>query len=54
MKEKPIKENLKSRTNVKKLQQEEDKDISYQENPATTKEFWKNAEVYMPQHKVVT
>ena len=29
-----------------------DKSKNYEDNPATTKEFWKDAEVFMPQHKV--
>jgi uncharacterized protein (DUF4415 family) len=41
-----------SKTNLAKLRQKSDKNISYKDNPATTKEFWKDAKVFMPQHKI--
>ena len=52
MSAKSIKKNSHSRTNMTKLRQKEDKNISYKNSPATTKEFWKDAEIFMPQHKV--
>ena len=52
MNAKSTKKNLVSRTNITKLRQKNDKNINYEDSPATTKEFWKNAEVFMPQHKV--
>ncbi len=42
----------KSRTNLAKLRRKSDKSINYEDSPATTKEFWKDAEVFMPQQKV--
>jgi uncharacterized protein (DUF4415 family) len=41
-----------SRTNIKKLHQKSDRDINYDDSPATTKDFWSDAEVFMPQHKI--
>lgn len=52
MNAKSIKKNLRSRTNLAKLHRKDDKDINYKDSPAMTKEFWKDAEVFMPQHKV--
>jgi hypothetical protein len=49
---KSIKKNSKSKTNLIKLHKKPDKDISYKDSPATTDEFWKDAKVLMPQHKV--
>lgn len=46
------KKSYKSRTNLVKLHKKSDKDINYADSPATTKDFWKDAEVFMPQHKV--
>jgi uncharacterized protein (DUF4415 family) len=37
---------------MSKLRRKDDKSINYADSPATTKEFWKNAGVFMPQHKV--
>ncbi len=42
----------KSRTNLAKLRRMADKDINYKDSPATTKEFWEDAQVFMPQHKI--
>ena len=52
MNAKSIKKNLRSRTDIAKLRQKNDKNINYEDSPATTKEFWKDAKVHMPQHKV--
>lgn len=52
MNAKSIKKNSRSRTNIAKLHRTSDKSINYEDNSATTKEFWKDAEVFMPQHKV--
>jgi uncharacterized protein (DUF4415 family) len=52
MNAKSIKKNSRSRTNIAKLRRKDDRDINYQDSPATTKEFWKDAEIFMPQHKV--
>lgn len=52
MSAKSIKKNSRSKTDISKLLQKSDKDINYEDNPATTKEFWKDAEMFMPQHKV--
>lgn len=49
---KSIKKISRSRTNLAKLRRKDDKDISYADSPATSKEFWKDAEVFMPKHKV--
>lgn len=52
MSAKSIKKNLNSRTNIARLRRKDDKNINYDDSPATTKEFWEDAEVFMPQHKV--
>lgn len=52
MSAKSTKHNLKSRTNLAKLHQDDDSDINYSDIPETNKEFWKNAEVVMPTHKI--
>ena len=52
MSAKSIKKSSRSRTNLTKLRRKNDKSINYSDSPATTKEFWKDAEVFMPQHKV--
>lgn len=41
-----------SQTNWKKLRNKSDQGINYQDNPATTEEFWKSAKIVMPQHKI--
>jgi uncharacterized protein (DUF4415 family) len=48
---KSMKKELISRTDWGKLHQEDDSDIDYTDSPATTEEFWKNAEVVKPHHK---
>ena len=52
MNEKSIKKNSRSRTNMAKLRRKGDQDINYEDSPATTKKFWKDAQVFMPKHKV--
>jgi uncharacterized protein (DUF4415 family) len=52
MNAKSTKKNSRSRTNMTKLRRKNDKSINYEDSPATTKAFWKDAEVFMPQHKV--
>ena len=52
MNAKSTKRNLKSRTDRIKIHKKTDADISYEDNPKTTKAFWKDAKVYMPVHKV--
>lgn len=52
MNEKSTKKSSRSRTNIAKLCQEDDGNINYEDSPATTKKFWKDAHVFMPQHKV--
>jgi len=52
MNAKSIKKDLKSRTDLEKLHREGDSDIDYSDVPATTKEFWADAEEFMPSHKV--
>jgi len=47
-----MKKSSKSKTNLTKLRRKTDKDINYKDSPATTEEFWKDAKVFMPQHKV--
>lgn len=49
---KSTKKNSRNRTRLIKLSQKDDKEINYEDSPATTKEFWKDAEIFMPQHKV--
>ncbi len=46
------KSSRKSRTDLTKLRKKDDKDINYADSPATTKEFWADAEVFMPKNKV--
>jgi len=52
MNAKSIKKSSRSRTNKAMLHRKDDKNINYEDSPATTKEFWKDAKVFMPQHKV--
>ncbi len=52
MNAKSTKHAAKSKTNWKKLDRAKDSDIDYTDNPATTKSFWKDAELFMPSHKV--
>lgn len=52
MNAKSTKKSSHSRTNRARLRRKNDQSISYKDSPATTKEFWKDAEVFMPQHKV--
>ena len=49
---KHTKKNLKSKTNWDRLHQAEDAQIDYSDIPVTTDEFWKDAKVVMPLHKV--
>jgi hypothetical protein len=51
MNAKSIKKSSRSRTDMAKLHRKNDKSINYEDSPATTKEFWKDAEVFML-HKV--
>lgn len=52
MSAKSTKKNSNTKTNMIKLSQKNDKNIHYEDNPATTKEFWKDAQLFMPQHKI--
>jgi len=52
MSEKSTKKSSRSRTDMAKLRRNDDSDINYDDSPATTKAFWKDAEVFMPHHKV--
>lgn len=52
MSAKSIKKNSASRTNVVKLHRKDDRHINYDDSPATTKKFWKDAKVLMPEHKI--
>lgn len=52
MSAKSIKKSLSSKTNLSKLSRKDDKSINYKDNPATDKEFWKDAKIFMPEHKV--
>ena len=52
MSAKSIKKSSRSRTDIARLRRKNDKDINYSDSPATDKNFWKDAEVFMPQHKV--
>ena len=47
-----MKKNSKSKTNLRKLRQKTDKGINYKDSPETTEDFWKDAKVLMPQHKI--
>lgn len=49
---KSTKKSSRSRTSMIKLRQKGDENINYEDSPATTKEFWKDADVFMPQPKV--
>lgn len=46
------KKNVKNKANLIKLHKGSDVDINYDDNPATTKKFWEDAEVVMPTHKI--
>jgi uncharacterized protein (DUF4415 family) len=52
MNAKHTKHTAKSKTNWRKLYQATDEEINYTDSPATTEDFWKDAEVVMPPHKV--
>lgn len=52
MNAKSIKKSSRNRTNVPKLRRKKDKSINYKNSPATTKEFWERAEVFMPKQKI--
>lgn len=52
MNEKFTKQNLKSQTDWTRLNQDDDTNIDYSDIPATTADFWKDAKVVMPLHKV--
>lgn len=52
MSAKSIKTGSRSKTNMTKLRQKTDKGINYDDSPATTKAFWKDAKIFMPHHKV--
>ena len=47
-----MKHTAKSKTRWEKLNQSTDESISYEDNPATSEDFWKDAELVMPIHKV--
>ncbi len=52
MSAKHMKHTAKSKTRWEKLNQSTDESISYEDNPATSEDFWKDAELVMPIHKV--
>lgn len=52
MNERHIKKNSKNRTDLAKLHKLDDRDIDYSDNPATNEDFWKDAKIVMPTHKV--
>ena len=52
MNEKFTKQTLKSQTDWARLRQDDDTNIDYSDIPATTEDFWKDANVVMPLHKV--
>ena len=52
MKEQSIKKDLKSQTDRKKLHSKSDRAIDYTDSPATTADFWADAQEFMPSHKV--
>lgn len=52
MSAKYTKHTAKSKTNWEKLSRASDAEIDYTDNPETTEDFWKDAEVIMPSHKV--
>ena len=52
MNAKPIKNTIKSKTNWEKISHANDADINYSDNPATTGDFWKDAELFVPSHKI--
>ncbi len=52
MNEKSTSKVSKNKIDKAKQVQEQDEAIDYSDIPATTQEFWEDAEVFMPQHKV--
>jgi uncharacterized protein (DUF4415 family) len=52
MNAKSIKIRSKSKTDWNKLHKKDDSDIDYRDIPATDADFWANAEVSIPKHKV--
>lgn len=49
---KSIKKPVKTKTDKTKLHQQNDKDIDYSDISATSAEFWQDAKVLMPEHKI--
>lgn len=49
---KSIKTRSSSRTDWVKLHRKDDKDIDYSDIPKTDAQFWKQAEIVMPHHKI--
>jgi len=47
-----MKHTAKSKTNWEKLNQTNDRSINYTDSPATTEDFWKDAELVIPAHKI--
>jgi uncharacterized protein (DUF4415 family) len=52
MRRKSIKKDVKSKTDLTKLHRKTDTDIRYEDSPATTQEFWEDAEIVIPTKKV--
>lgn len=52
MNAKSTKHTAKSKTNWKKLSQATDADIDYSDSQATTENFWKDAQLFIPTHKI--
>ncbi len=51
MNEKSTAKPLKSKTNWARLQKKNDEDINYSDIPATSEQFWSDAEIFMPSQK---
>lgn len=49
---KSTKKKSRSRTSASKLLKKSDKSINYKDSPPTTKKFWGDATIFMPQHKI--
>ena len=52
MNAKYMKHTARSKTNWEKLNQTNDRSINYTDSPATTEDFWKDAELVIPAHKI--
>lgn len=46
------KKSLKGKTDLASLHHQDDSSIDYSDNPASTEDFWKDAKLFVPSHKI--